>query len=619
MRVVHYLQHTSHRPSLLLAALIALLLAACSQPQTAQTPPTPEKLAVQFEAQPTAGTSAFEVPFDGARVLEFGALWPTDYEGEVAFEIDTAALPAGVSVSATEATVRRSELPWRLTVTASDGVTAATLETTFELPVKATTVEPTTSGEQETASLSVTGAVRALVTSTADDGPGSLRRLVNSVPSSGSEPIVIAFDPALFGAATTIVVETPIELAGNYALRGPRGAAGEPLVTLDGRNLTPRLINIKDDFTISLDSLVLTGAAQLAVYNLSDLTIENSVITGNGHNAPADPGTWGAGIFTNLGSLSVIDSEISGNLATQGGGIYVAGGDATITGSMVVGNKATVGAGAYVAAGGSLQIERSTMAQNSAADDGGGVMAWGVLTVVDSVVKENRAERWGGGGIFVSSGASLEMSGSLLHANVAGTNGGGLVNNGSATIINSTFTANQALRGGALFSAIGEDAKTSLLFSTVAWNSLYRTEGQTSASLGSGIAVRHLLEIKANVIIGNSFPEGYSGGDIDNGAEITSHGYNVVDGIDGPAAAGPGASTDRYGEGPATVVAAELADHGAGFAPVLPLVAGSPAIDIVPLDECTDLVLGRVMRDQVSNARPLGAACDAGASEYDAG
>ncbi|NLG09028.1 MAG: hypothetical protein GX560_07220, partial [Deinococcales bacterium] len=52
---------------------------------------------------------------------------------------------------------------------------------------------------------------------------------------------------------------------------------------------------------------------------------------------------------------------------------------------------------------------------------------------------------------------------------------------------------------------------------------------------------------------------------------------------------------------------------------VLPLVAGSPARDAVPLAECVDFAGDPVGVDQAGGPRPLGAACDAGAAEADAG
>ncbi len=602
--------------TLVIATAVAFVLAACSQQPQPQ--PQPDQLAIRFEAPPTVGSTSFEVPFGGSRTLELDLVWPTDYEGEVQLSLDDGSLPAGVSLSDTEATLARADLPWHVTVTAASSVTAQDLAAVFSLPVTVTTLEPTPAAAEESDELVLTGAVLALVTNTDDDGPGSLRHLIDNVPASGSGPVVIGFDPVVFDAPATITLQSTIVLGSDHTLRGVTDGDGAPLVTLDGANAIDRLMSIKDGVTVTLDSLGFARAAQLAITNQGDLTVKNSVVTGNGHNVPAGQETWGGGIFSVLGSLTIEDSIISDNRATLGGGVYAASGTVTITGSTLELNQADKeGAGAYVHADASLAIERSSLLDNHAGEQGGGVGTHGDLVVVNSTFSGNRADTYGGAGINVNLGGKLNMSGSLLHANVGNLNGGGLFNNGEATIVNSTLTANEAMRGGAIFSSSNAAAVTRLSFSTVAWNSAVTRAGASGIVGGGGIYSTNLVEMNASIVAGNSVPAGHVGPDIytSAGKQSVSHGYNIVGDSADAGLSGPGMGSDEYGVAAGTVLASDLVGYGPGTAELLPLTVASSAMDVIPAAHCVDLAGDPVLTDQRGAQRPTGARCDIGAFE----
>jgi hypothetical protein len=107
----------------------------------------------------------------------------------------------------------------------------------------------------------------------------------------------------------------------------------------------------------------------------------------------------GAGGIRNMGTLTLINSTVSGNVA-----------DGT-------------GCGIWNGGGGELTVMSSTVSHNSGGDFGGGIDNEGVLTLNNSTISGN-AVRLDGGGIF---------------------------NNGRLTSINSTVTGNDASRGSAFF------------------------------------------------------------------------------------------------------------------------------------------------------------------------
>ena len=116
-----------------------------------------------------------------------------------------------------------------------------------------------------------------------------------------------------------------------------------------------------------------------------------------------------------------------------------------------------------VASGTTVAIDQLTIA-NGLADQGAGIDNFGTLTVSQCTLTGNEAvggsgdsttpDAANGGGIANEVGASLTLTQSLLTSNVAAASpgndsfGGALLNLGSATVANCTFTGNQATGGG---------------------------------------------------------------------------------------------------------------------------------------------------------------------------
>ena len=140
----------------------------------------------------------------------------------------------------------------------------------------------------------------------------------------------------------------------------------------------------------------------------------DSLVTGN------SAGVFGGGIDVDDGTLTLVDSTVSGNTSSSSGGIDSDFGTITLIDSTVSGNVATGGG-------------TCTAADLSCA---GGIWNFGgTLTLIDSTVTRNTADDRGGGIVNQQSGAVTTLSGtSTISSNRAGEFGGGIwVRSGTVT------------------------------------------------------------------------------------------------------------------------------------------------------------------------------------------
>jgi CSLREA domain-containing protein len=130
-------------------------------------------------------------------------------------------------------------------------------------------------------------------------------------------------------------------------------------------------------------------------------------------------------------------------------------------------------------------------------NDGGGILNEGTLTVINSAVISNSA--YSGGGM--RSIGTLKISGSMIVGNSASVAGGGLMLSGTSAIINSDITSNTAeVVGGGLFSYQGQ---TQVSSNTISYNTAYE---------GGGLATDFDVSlISANRFVGNTV-SGVGGG-----------------------------------------------------------------------------------------------------------
>jgi hypothetical protein len=288
------------------------------------------------------------------------------------------------------------------------------------------------------------------------------------------------------------------------------------------------------------------------------------------------------------------ETELRGVTVTGGqeelGGPCCAGilnyGTLTLVNTTVSGNRARNGGGGIVNEFGTLTLIDSTVSNNHAGDSGGGVLnhGSGTLTLINSTVSGNTAR--GGGGI-VNDGA-LTLLDSTVSGNNAMGNGGGISKcNGTLTVTNSTVSSNSAaLKGGAIFTFCG-DADTTLTNATLA--------GNTAGLGGNGIS-NDPFGVGA-VALRNSLVDG------DCEGSLLSNGYNLESSGD---TCGFDQGTDQVNVTGGQLKLGPLADNG-GPTETHALLPGSVAIHVIPADMC------EVDEDQ--RGEPRDSMCDVGAFE----
>jgi predicted outer membrane repeat protein len=186
----------------------------------------------------------------------------------------------------------------------------------------------------------------------------------------------------------------------------------------------------------------------------------------------------GAGIF-NDGSLDVMNSIFAHNKAIYGGAIFnCCPGTLAVTHSTFLNNQADTGGGIYTE-GGSVHVIDSTFTGNrsEAASWGGhyggaGIYSTGKLTVIRSLFSENLTVNMNGGGIHSEGALNIENSSFISNTASQGA-GGGLHSTATGSLTNTTFVSNNANIGGGINSA----ANLRVVNSSLAHNSSQTNHG----------------------------------------------------------------------------------------------------------------------------------------------
>ncbi|MBL8063021.1 MAG: CSLREA domain-containing protein [Anaerolineales bacterium] len=259
------------------------------------------------------------------------------------------------------------------------------------------------------------------------------------------------------------------------------------------------------------------------------------------------------------------DSDNNGNgdvrVFSIGSGTTVTLDSLAITKGRVSGNPG--GGGIYNASGATLTITNSTLSYNTnSSGPGGGIRNDGTLTVMNSTFSGNTT--------------------------ISGGSGGGIRNIGVLTVTNSTFSGNSAFgSGGGIYNVIGFTSVTII-------NSTF--SGNAAGSLGGGIYFDGGTLNYANTIIANST----SGGDCAGSGTIGTNTNNLVE--DG------GCSASLSGD-PALD---SLGDNG-GPTQTFALFVDSLAIDAGDNTTCAASPVSNL--DQRGVSRLQGVQCDIGAFE----
>ena len=392
------------------------------------------------------------------------------------------------------------------------------------------------------------GAATFTVTNLNDSGPSSLRQaILDANTAVGSD--AIAFQPGLSG--TIVLTGGHIAIAGNLAINGP----GANVLSVSGNNAS-RIFLVSTGAAVTIDGVTLKdgqpsqgiGAGIIiggAVYNDGNLTISNSVLSGNVAGTNSFGGGIGGAIWNNSSSLTVVNCTLSGNSSGGGAAIHNQIGSLTVINSRLTGNTVSgAGSGGAISNQGTLQVRNSTVSGNSAYYGGGiaTVGTAGTASITNSTISANSALV--GGGALANEGF-LNVANSTLSGNHAGNSGGGVLNFAFLTVNGSTLSGNSAAQGGGIYNMGALTLGNDLVSGNV-------------APIGSEIGTMTGLSPPANLV---------------------SQGHNMVgvsaaSGVQG-AILGPSDIVPRVGIGS---ILAPLTNNGGPTLTHLP-VPGSPAIN----------------------------------------
>jgi hypothetical protein len=195
------------------------------------------------------------------------------------------------------------------------------------------------------------------------------------------------------------------------------------------------------------------------LYNNATLALTDCTLSDNSATSSSIGGGGGLSNFSANATATLTDCVISGNSAgthnNGGGGLYNAG-SLALTGCTVSDNSGSQGGGVLNYALSSntqsvtLVMDNCTVSGNSAGN-GGGVynLGYGTAMLTDCTVSGNTASDTFGGGVSNLIG-TLSLANCIISDNQA-PRGGGVINNGTATVTNCTFSGNTTIAGGGGF------------------------------------------------------------------------------------------------------------------------------------------------------------------------
>jgi len=283
-------------------------------------------------------------------------------------------------------------------------------------------------------------------------------------------------------------------------------------------------------------ALHITGAAEVKV---SEATVTDYQAAAEGG------GLWNSAV----GMLLVVDSVLTGNVATGndpdqgGGGLFNDGGTMTVVNTTLTDNHATgtagSGGGILATVGSELTLTASTLTENSAMRAGGGLeinaTAENTVTAkligVDFTGNSTGAAPGNGGALHITGPAKVTAHGGMVMNNTATAEGGGFWNSatGTLTVKNGTFTNNTASGaaadqgGGALFN---DGGMLLVVNSTLAGN---QADGAAGSGGGLLAVPGSQVEISGGVIISNTAMR--AGGGIEFNGNVTKTVTATLNGI----------------------------------------------------------------------------------------
>jgi len=277
-------------------------------------------------------------------------------------------------------------------------------------------------------------------------GQVSLRSAIEAADSLGGNQ-TIQFDPSVFAIPQTIPLTLGAldlkDATGTLTIQGPAGG-----VAVSGSH-TSRVFRVEPRTQADLSNLIICDGAPTGngggILNAGSLTLQDSTISGDvarypsGTSINATGGTYAnvgeGGGIYNKGNLTAVDCTISGNSAAWGGGVYNA-----FSGKLSL-TTCTISSNTAAKANGKIDTYPITVGGK-----GGGIWNEHTATVTDSTVSGNTAVS--GAGVWSQASTStsppMTVNDSIISGNRASQNGGGIYSSCAVTVTNSTISGNSA-------------------------------------------------------------------------------------------------------------------------------------------------------------------------------
>ena len=289
----------------------------------------------------------------------------------------------------------------------------------------------------------------------------SLRAAVMEANALEGDDLIIlpqgTYALTIAGADENDAASGDLDIGGFNSLTIEGGGTGSTLISGAGLD---RVFHVLFFAELELQDLIVDGGAvegtgggisNSGTLRLIRINVANNTASEEGGGIYSKPAT--TGFFGAAGTITLTDSAVFSNVSAEGGGVFN-GGSATITDSSIHQNAATVNSGGGITNQGTLTLSNVMIVDNTTPGLGGGIANEGTLNSTDSNFDRNTAN--GGGGIWISAGASLTLTGGgLLDNEATAQDGGGILNFGDAVISSATLESNRSsmLDGGAISSS----------------------------------------------------------------------------------------------------------------------------------------------------------------------
>jgi CSLREA domain-containing protein len=306
--------------------------------------------------------------------------------------------------------------------------------------------------------------------------------VVNSAADPGVDDQLCTLREAITAANTNTAtggcpaglpdIPDAIGFAGNYIIT--LSGSQLPTVTTDigiiGKGTTNTIIQANASPNVASNRIFMVSAT--GTLTLNGVTLANGRCDGS-----CPSGTGDGGAIWNSGNLTIRNSILTGNRSAYGAAVYNAicngcSNTATIESTLFSNNNTTAQGGAMYNHGtNTATVTNSTFLNNTGPGGGGALLNYGgIMTITGSTFSGNTAVNYEGGAVYNDAG-DVTVTNSTFFGNSASQKGGAIVNRvgdgtTTLTVTNSTFSNNGASSGGGIY-----NAGTATLRNTILTNS----------------------------------------------------------------------------------------------------------------------------------------------------